>query len=54
MTPVPVSAAAGPKKLTKLIAMLGDAFGLMLAMTGAAAALLLIALLSCVTAAAPG
>lgn len=49
-----VSAAAGPKKLTKLIAMLGDAFGLMLAMTGAAAALLLIALLSCVTAAAPG
>ena len=49
-----VSAAAGPEKLTKLIAMLGDAFALMLAMTGAAAVLLLAALLSSVTAAVPG
>lgn len=49
-----VSAAAGPKKLTKLIAMLGDAFALVLAMTGASAVLLLAALLSSVTAAAPG
>ncbi len=49
-----VSAAAGPKKLTKLIAMLGDAFGLVLAMTGASAVLLLIALLSSMTAAMPG
>lgn len=49
-----VSAAAGPKKLTKLLAMLGDAFALTLAMTGAAAALLLIALLSSVSAALPG
>ena len=49
-----VSAAAGPKKLTKLIAMLGDAFGLVLAMTGAAAVLLLISLLSFITAVTPG
>lgn len=48
-----VSAAAGPAKLTKLIAMLGDAFVLVLAMTGAAAALMLISLLSSVAAAAP-
>ncbi len=49
-----VSAAAGPKKLTRLVAMLGDAFGLVLAMTGTAAALLLISLLSCMTAMLPG
>lgn len=49
-----VSAAAGPPKLTKLIAMLGDAFALVLAMTGASAALLLIALLTSVSAAVPG
>lgn len=49
-----VSAAAGPKKLTKLIAMLGDAFALVLAMTGAAAVLLMAALLSSVTAVSPG
>ena len=49
-----VSAAAGPKKLTKLIARLGDAFGLVLAMTGAAAVLLLISLLSFITAVTPG
>lgn len=41
-----VSAAAGPKKLTRLIAMLGDAFALVLAMTGASAVLLLVSLLS--------
>ena len=49
-----VSSAAGPKKLTKLIAMLGDAFGLVLGMTGASAVLLLIALISSVTALSPG
>lgn len=49
-----VCSAAGPKKLTKLVAALGDAFGLVLAMTGAAAVLLLVSLLSFVTAAAPG
>ena len=49
-----VSAAAGPKKLTKLVSMLGDAFALVLAMTGTAAVLLLVSLLSCVTAMAPG
>lgn len=41
-----VSAAAGPKKLTGLLSMLGDAFALVLAMTGAAALLLIIALVS--------
>ena len=41
-----VAAAAGPEKLTKLIARLGDAFALVLAMTGAAAAALMISLLS--------
>ena len=45
-----VSAAAGPKKLTDLIARLGDAFGLVLAMTGASALLLLISLVSSLTA----
>ena len=49
-----VSAAAGPKKLTKLIAMLGDAFALVLAMVGASAVVLLVALLSSVTALVPG
>lgn len=49
-----VSATAGPKKLTKLVAMLGDAFALVLAMTGTAAVLLLVSLLSCVTAMTPG
>lgn len=41
-----VAAAAGPKKLTKLISMLGDAFGLVLAMTAASALLLVISLVS--------
>ena len=41
-----VAAAAGPAKLTKLIARLGDAFALVLAMVGASAVLLLISLLS--------
>lgn len=45
-----VSAAAGPKKLTKLISMLGDAFALTLAMVGASAMVLLAALLSSMTA----
>lgn len=49
-----VSAAAGPRKLTKLIAMLGDAFGLVLAMTGTAAVLLLVSLLASMTALTPG
>ena len=49
-----VSAAAGPAKLTKLIAMLGDAFMLVLAMTGAAAVLMLVSVLSSVAAVAPG
>ncbi|MDE6932480.1 MAG: stage III sporulation protein AE, partial [Oscillospiraceae bacterium] len=49
-----VSAAAGPGKLTKLISMLGDAFALVLAMTGAAAVVLLISLLSSMTALTPG
>ncbi len=48
-----VAAAAGPPKLTKLISMLGDAFALVLAMTGASAVLLLIALLSSVKAVTP-
>jgi len=49
-----VSAEAGPKKLTHLISMLGDAFALVLAMVGASAAVLLIALLTSVTAMTPG
>jgi len=49
-----VSAAAGPKKLTRLISMLGDAFALMLAMVGSSAAVLLIALLTSMTALTPG
>lgn len=49
-----VSAAAGPKELTKLISMLGDALALVLAMTGTSAALLLISLLLSITALTPG
>ena len=48
-----VAAAAGPPKLTKLIAKLGDAFALVLAMTGTAAVLLLISLLSFMKAVVP-
>lgn len=48
-----VAAAAGPPKLTKLLAMLGDAFGLVLAMTASSALLLLIAILSSLTAVSP-
>ena len=48
-----VAAAAGPGRLTRLIAMLGDAFGLVLAMTGASAVLLLVSLLSSLTAVLP-
>lgn len=49
-----VSAAAGPQKLTRLIAMLGDAFALMLAMVGSSAVVLLAALLSSMMAFTPG
>lgn len=48
-----VAAAAGPPKLIKLIARLGDAFALVLAMTGASAVLLLISLLSSMKAVTP-
>jgi len=48
-----VSAAAGPKKLTRLIAMLGDAFGLVLAMTAASALLLLVSLMTSVLSVTP-
>lgn len=48
-----VAAAAGPPKLTKLNARLGDAFALVLAMTGASAVLLLISLLSFMKAVTP-
>ena len=48
-----VAAAAGPPKLTKLISMLGDAFALVLAMTGASAMLLMISLLSAMKAVLP-
>ena len=48
-----VAAAVGPKKLVKLLSMLGDAFGLVLAMTAASALLLLISLMTAVIAAAP-
>ena len=48
-----VAAAAGPGKLTKLIARLGDAFALVLAMTGTSAVLLLISLLSAMKAVTP-
>lgn len=49
-----VSAAAGPKKLTRLISMLGDAFALTLAMVGSSAMVLLVALLSSMAALAIG
>ena len=48
-----VAAAVGPKKLVELIARLGDAFGLVLAMTASAALLLLISLVSSLTAVTP-
>ena len=48
-----MASAAGPKKLTKLIAMLADALGLVLAMTAASALLLVISLVSAVTAVSP-
>lgn len=44
-----IAQAAGPKKLAKMIGMLSDAFALVLAMTGASALLLLIALVSTLT-----
>ena len=47
------AAAAGPGRLTRLISMLGDAFGLVLAMTGASALLLLVSILSSLTAVMP-
>lgn len=48
-----VSATAGPKKLTKLVAQLGEAFGLVLAMVGASALLLIISIVSSLTAVTP-
>ena len=48
-----VAATAGPKKLADLLSMLADAFGLVLAMTAASAAVLLIAIVSSLTAVAP-
>ena len=48
-----MASTAGPKKLTGLLAMLADAFGLVLAMTAASAAVLLIAIVSSLTAVAP-
>ena len=48
-----VAAAAGPKKLTGLLTALGDAFGLVLAMTAASALLLIISIVSSLTAVAP-
>ena len=48
-----VAATVGPKKLTKLLSMLADAFGLVLAMTAAAALLLIISLTSTLTAVTP-
>ena len=48
-----VAATAGPKKLTDLLSMLADAFGLVLAMTAASAAVLLIAIVSSLTAVSP-
>ena len=44
---------SGPKKLTGLLTALGDAFGLVLAMTAASALLLLISLVSSLTAVVP-
>lgn len=48
-----VAGAVGPKGLTALLKKLGEAFGLVLAMTGASALLLLIALVSSLTAVTP-
>lgn len=48
-----VASTAGPKNLSKLLGMLAEAFGLVLAMTAASAVLLLIAVVSTLTAAAP-
>ena len=48
-----VAAAVGPKKLVKLLSMLGDAFGLVLAMTAASALLLLVSLMTSVLALTP-
>lgn len=45
-----VAATVGQKRLVRLIAMLGDAFGLVLAMTGASALLLLVSVASSLTA----
>lgn len=48
-----VAQAAGPKKLTKLLSDLGDAFGLVLAMSASSAVLLIISLVSSLTAVLP-
>ena len=44
-----VAMAAGPEKLTKLLSAMGDAFALMLAMTGSCALVLIISLVSTLT-----
>ena len=44
-----VANASGPKKTAKLLSMLGDAFSLVLAMTGASALILIISLVSTLT-----
>lgn len=44
-----IADASGPKKLAKMLSMLGDAFALILAMTGASALLLIISLVSTLT-----
>jgi len=46
---VVIADASGPKKLAKMLSMLGDAFALILAMTGASALLLIISLVSTLT-----
>ncbi len=44
-----IADASGPKKLAKMLSMLGDAFALILAMTGASALLIIISLVSTLT-----
>ncbi len=48
-----LSATVGPGPLTKLLGRLGDAFGLLFAMTASSAAVLLISLVSSLTAVLP-
>lgn len=50
---VPGSGCGGTQKLTGLLSALGDAFGLVLAMTAASALLLIISIVSSLTAVVP-